>query len=137
MWDSTRVMAEQIAAGIRSVDEQVTVKLFNLAKTDKNDVITEVFKSKAILVGSPTVNNGILVAVAAILEEIKGLKFKNKKAGAFGSYGWSGEAVKILSERLRSSGFDVVNEGLRLTWAPDEESKKSCREYGKTFVQGL
>ncbi len=137
MWDSTRVMAEQIAAGIRDADDRVTVKLYNLAKTDKNDAITEVFKSKAILMGSPTVNNGILVSVAALLEEIKGLKFKNKKAGAFGSYGWSGEAVKIVSERLRDSGFEVVDEGLRLTWSPDEESKKSCRDYGKEFVQNL
>ncbi len=94
MWDSTRIMAEQIAAGIREADPAVTTKLYNLAKNDKNDVITEVFKSKAILMGSPTVNNGILVAVAGLIEEIKGLKFKNKKAAAFGSYGWSGEAVK-------------------------------------------
>ncbi|MFW2368555.1 MAG: anaerobic nitric oxide reductase flavorubredoxin [Desulforhopalus sp.] len=135
MWDSTRVMAEQIAAGIRSADDKVAVKLFNLSKTDKNDAITEIFKSKAILIGSPTVNNGILVAVAAILEEIKGLKFKNKKAGAFGSYGWSGEAVKILSERLLDSGFDIVNDGLRLTWAPDEESMQSCRDYGASFAK--
>ncbi|MEE4166514.1 MAG: anaerobic nitric oxide reductase flavorubredoxin, partial [Desulfocapsaceae bacterium] len=131
MWESTRVMAEQIAAGIRSADDKVTVKLFNLSKTDKNDAITEIFKSKAILLGSPTVNNGILVAAAAILEEIRGLKFKNKKAGAFGSYGWSGEAVKILSERLSDSGFEIVNDGLRLTWAPDEVSMQSCRDYGE------
>lgn len=137
MWESTRVMAEQIAAGIRDEDETVTVKLYNLAKTDKNDAITEIFKSKAILMGSPTVNNGILVAVAGLIEEIKGLKFKNKKAGAFGSYGWSGEAVKILSERLQNSGFEVVDEGLRLTWSPDEASKKSCRDYGRAFVQNL
>ncbi len=134
MWDSTRVMAEQVAVGIRCADEKVTVKLFNLAKTDKNDAITEIFKSKAILMGSPTVNNGILVAVAAILEEIKGLKFKNKKAGTFGSYGWSGEATKILSERLSDSGFEIINDGLRLTWSPDEESMQSCRDYGKSFA---
>ncbi len=137
MWDSTRIMAEQIAAGIKDANSTVTVKLYNLAKTDKNDAITEVFKSKAIIMGSPTVNNGILVSVAALLEEIKGLKFKNKKAGAFGSYGWSGEAVKILSQRLGDSGFDVVDEGLRLTWSPDEESKKACRDYGRAFVQNL
>ena len=137
MWDSTRVMAEQIASGIRSGDDKVTVKLFNLSKTDKNDAITEIFKSKAILLGSPTVNNGILVAVAAILEEIKGLKFKNKKAGAFGSYGWSGEAVKILSERLSDSGFDIINDGLRLTWSPDEESMQSCRDYGESFAKSV
>ncbi len=137
MWESTRVMAEQIAAGIRSADDSVTVKLFNLSKTDKNDAITEVFKSKAILLGSPTVNNGILVAVAAILEEIKGLKFKNKKAGSFGSYGWSGEAVKILSERLLDSGFEMINDGLRLTWAPDEASMQSCRDYGENFAGSI
>lgn len=137
MWDSTRVMAEQIAAGIRSADDNVTVKLFNLSKTDKNDAITEIFKSKAIILGSPTVNNGILVAVAAILEEIKGLRFKNKKAGSFGSYGWSGEAVKILSERLSDCGFEVINDGLRLTWSPDEESMQSCRDYGESFAKSV
>ena len=137
MWDSTRIMAEQIAAGIREGDDKIAVKLFNLAKTDKNDAITEIFKSKAILMGSSTINNGILVHVAALLEEIKGLKFKNKKAGAFGSYGWSGEAVKIMLERLENSGFETIDEGLRVTWAPDNESKLACREYGKAFVTGL
>jgi len=137
MWDSTRIMAEQIAAGIRENDDSVTVKLFNLAKTDKNDAITEVFKSKAILMGSSTINNGILVHVAAMLEEIQGLKFKKKKAGAFGSYGWSGEAVKIMLERLEKSGFDTIDKGLRITWAPDNESKLACRAYGKSFVKGL
>ncbi len=137
MWDSTRIMAEQIAAGIRESDEKTVVKLFNLAKTDKNDAITEIFKSKAILMGSSTINNGILVHVAAILEEIQGLKFKKKKAGAFGSYGWSGEAVKIMLERLEKSGFETIDQGLRITWAPDVESKAVCREYGKTFVENL
>ena len=99
------------------------MKLFNLAKSDKNDVITEIFKSKAILVGSPTINKGILVSVAGMLEEIKGLRFKNKKAAAFGSYGWSGESNKIISEKLTSAGFEIVDDGLKLLWNPDEESK--------------
>ena len=137
MWNSTRTMAEEIAAGIREADKQVAVKLYNLAKTDKNDVITEVFRSKAILLGSSTINNGILVSVAALLEEMKGLKFKNKKAGAFGSYGWSGEAVKLLSTKLTDAGFEVVNEGIRVIWAPGDEGATSCREYGKTFVDSL
>lgn len=134
MWNSTRVMAEEIAAGIGEADGGVTVKLYNLAKSDKNDVITEVFKSKAILVGSPTINNGILVSVAALLEEIKGLKFKNKKAGAFGSYGWSGESVKIIGRHLAESGFLVQDEGLRLTWAPDGQGRQECRAYGRSFA---
>jgi anaerobic nitric oxide reductase flavorubredoxin len=134
MWNGTRVMAENIANGIKEADKKVNVKLFNLAKTDKNDVITEIFKSKAILIGSPTINKGILVSVAGILEEIKGLKFKSKKAAAFGSYGWSGESIRILSEKLTSAGFETVDDGLKVLWNPDEESVAKCFEYGKNFA---
>jgi flavorubredoxin len=134
MWNGTRMIAEKIAYGIKEADNEVNVKLFNLAKTDKNDVITEVFKSKAILVGSPTINRGILVSVAGILEEIKGLKFKNKKAAAFGCYGWSGESVKIISAVLEESGFDVIDEGLRVMWNPDDEGITKCVEFGKRFA---
>jgi len=134
MWNGTRVMAESIANGIKEANHEVNVKLFNLAKTDKNDVITDVFKSRAILVGSPTINRGILVSVAGILEEIKGLKFKSKKAAAFGCYGWSGESTKIISESLKSAGFDMVDEGIRTMWNPDNESITNCTEYGKKFV---
>ena len=110
---------------------------FNLAKTDKNDVITEVFKSKAILVGSPTINRGMLVSVAGIMEEIKGLKFKDKKAAAFGCYGWSGESTKLISESLTEAGFDLVDEGLRAMWNPNDDSIIQCFEYGKNFAERL
>ncbi len=133
MWNGTRIMAENIASGISASNNEVNVKLFNLAKTDKNDVITEIFKSKAILVGSPTINRGILVSVAGILEEIKGLKFRNKKAAAFGCYGWSGESTKIISENLASAGFELVDNGIRAMWNPDNESLVKCIEYGKKF----
>jgi len=134
MWNGTRIMAEKIAGGIKEGDKAVNVKLFNLAKSDKNDVITEVFKSKAILVGSPTINRGILVSVAGILEEMKGLKFKNKKAAAFGCYGWSGESTKLISETLKVSGFEVVDDGIRALWNPDDEHTTKCFEYGKQLA---
>jgi flavorubredoxin len=136
MWDGTRRMAEAIAKGIVEADPTVAVKLFNIARSDKNDLIAEIFKSKAVLVGSPTINKGILSAVAAILEEMKGLKFMNKKAAAFGCYGWSGEAVKIISQHLSSAGFAVVDEGLRAMWNPDAKAMEICIEYGKK-VAGL
>ncbi len=137
MWNGTRLMAEKIAEGIKDSDDKVNVKLFNLAKSDKNDVITEVFKSKAILVGSPTINKGILVSVAGMLEEIKGLKFKNKKAAAFGSYGWSGESNKIISESLKTAGFEIIDDGIKVLWQPDQEGSAQCIDYGKAFVAGL
>ncbi len=110
MWDGTRKMAEAIARGISAEDKDVTVKIFNAARSDKNDIISEVFKSKAIMVGSPTINKGILSAIAGILEEIRGLGFKNKKAAAFGAYGWSGESVAMITERLQQVGSKLLME---------------------------
>lgn len=137
MWEGTRKMAEAIAEGIGKQDAKVEVKLFNVAKKDKNDIITEVFKSKAILVGSPTINKGILTAIASILEEIRGLSFKSKKAAAFGSYGWSGESVQMITDRLTEAGFDIVDEGMRIAWNPDEEAEKKCVDYGKELAKKL
>ena len=137
MWNSTRKMAEAIAEGIAQTDPSVTVKLMNAAKEDKNDVITEIFRSKAILVGSSTINNGHLHSIGGLLEMIRGLKFKNKKAAAFGSYGWSGESVAQLTKALTEGGFAIVNEGHRSLWIPDEEQLASCREYGRQFAESL
>jgi anaerobic nitric oxide reductase flavorubredoxin len=137
MWDGTRRMAEAIAKGITEADQAVAVKLFNVARSDKNDVITEIFKSKAILVGSPTINKGLLSAVSGILEEIKGLRFRNKKAAAFGAYGWSGESVKIISERLKEAGFQLLNDGIRATWNPDTESVNNCIRFGREIALNL
>lgn len=134
MWNGTRKMAEAITEGIRSKDKDVDVKLFNCAKRDKNDIITEIFKSKMVLVGSSTINNGILTAAAGILEMMKGMKFTNKKAAAFGSYGWSGESVKIITEQLKEAKFDVINEGIKELWNPDEEALERCREFGRNLI---
>ena len=137
MWNSTRKMAEAIARGISKAAPQTMVKLFNAAKEDKNDILTEVFSSKAVLVGSPTITNGFSYAIAGLLEMIKGLKLKGKKAAAFGSYGWSGEAAKQIGALLSEAGFEVVDEGVRTLWVPDEEALKACEEYGKAFAAKL
>jgi len=90
-----------------------------------------------VLLGSSTVNNGILTSIAGLLEEMKGLKFKNKKASSFGSYGWSGESVKIMNESLKNAGFEVVGDGIRALWTPDGEAEKACIEYGKNFISNI
>jgi putative flavoprotein len=137
MWQSTRKMAEAIAEGIHQASPNTTIKILNAVKNDKNDILVEVFKSKAILVGSPTINNGFSYAIAGILEMIKGLKFKNKKAASFGSYGWSGEAAKLIREFLEESKFAIVNDGIRVNWAPDQETIEQLREYGRKFVEEI
>lgn len=134
MWSGTRVMAEHIAKGITDADSKVNVKLFNCSKTDKNDIITEVFKSKAVLFGSPTINKGILTSMAGLLEEIRGLSFKDKKAAAFGSYGWSGESIRVLGELLEKAGFTMIDDGLKVLWNPTEKSKQQCSDFGRKIA---
>ncbi len=135
MWENTKKMAEAIVEGIKEADSEVMVKVYNISKTDKNDIITEVFKSKAILVGSSTINGGILSGVAGILEEIKGLLFMNKKAASFGSYGWAPKSVKIMNKTLEDSKFELINEGLTINWTPDEEGIKKSIEFGKEAAE--
>ena len=137
MWQSTRKMAEAIADGIREASPATTVKLFNIARDDKNDVLTEIFQSRAVLVGSPTINYGHSFAIAGLLEMMKGLKFKKKKGAAFGSYGWSGDAVKQLNALLTEAGFELVNDGIAKLWVPDNSALDDCREYGRLFAQAL
>ena len=137
MWDGTRKLAEGIAQGISEASPSTSVVVRNAAKTDKNDVITDVFRSKAVLAGSPTVNRGILNAMAGIMEEISGLRFKGKKAAAFGCYGWSGESPKLLYESLVKAGFELVDDGFKCLWEPDAAAVEAAREYGRLFAKRL
>ncbi|GLI20013.1 anaerobic nitric oxide reductase flavorubredoxin [Tepidanaerobacter syntrophicus] len=137
MWNETRRMAEAIAEGIRQTNQGITIKLFNSARSDNNDIITEIFKSKAILVGSPTVNRFVLHSTGGLLGVLKGLGLKNKKAAAFGTYGWSGEGVKIITEELQKAGFEIINDGIKLMWNPDKEGKQKCIEFGREIGEIL
>lgn len=137
MWDGTRALAEALARGVSDASPSTTVVAHCLSKFDKNDALTDVFRSKALLLGSPTINKGILTAVAGALEEMKGLKFKGKKAAAFGCYGWSGESVKLIAEGLKEAGFDLVDEGYKALWNPDADALKAAYEYGRAFAAKL
>lgn len=137
MWGATRRMAEAIAKGIKSEDQKTNIKLFNAANTDKNDIITELFKSKAVLFGCSTVNKGIMHASGGILEMIQGIGFKKKKGAAFGSYGWSGESLDILEEKIKAAKIDLVQEGIKVLWNPDEEAMEECVEFGRDFAKKL
>lgn len=137
MWKGTKMMAEAIADGIGRVSKNTALKLYNAGKTDKNDIVTEIFKSKAVLFGSPTVNKGILAPLSGMLHEVKGLAFKNKKAAVFGTYGWSGESVEVLGKMVEEAGFEVVQVGLKKMWSPDDANLADCREFGSEFASKL
>lgn len=90
-----------------------------------------------MVVGSPTLNNGLFPTVSDLLTYMKGLKPKNKVGAAFGSYGWSGEAVKLVTKELEEIGFDMITPGVRVQCVPDDKALDSCRELGKKIAAAL
>jgi len=134
MWNGTKKLAERISEGIGLADSDVVVKVHNLSKSDENDLITEIFKSKIVIIGSPTIAKSILHSVAGFIHLIKELNFKNKKAASFGCYGWSGESVKVIDDLMKSAGFEVITDGLRNQWNPDIDAEKAAVKFGKKIA---
>lgn len=135
MWEGTTALANAIASHINDLSPHTRVKVFNIAKTDKNEIMTDIFKSKAIAVGSPTVLNDVLSNVSGWMSFLKSLKFKNKKAAAFGCYGWSGESVKILQKDLAEAGFDVVDAELRVNWNPTQDDLDQAKAVAQALLE--
>jgi flavorubredoxin len=119
MWGSTEKIAKALANEI--THRGIPVKRFNLTTADYSDVITEAMKAKAILVGSPTLNNGLFPTVAEYLSYQKGLKPMNKVGLAFGSYGWSGQAVQEIANIMKETKIDVLDELIKIMYLPKPE----------------
>ena len=135
MWHSTEKMAKAVADGMES--QGVSVKIMNLKVEHRSDVMTEVLDAKGIALGCPTLNNGMLPRMAGFLQYMRGLRPTNKFGAAFGSYGWSGEAVKLMNKAMEEMKFELVHEGLRVKYVPDHEVLKQCVEMGKTLGKAI
>lgn len=135
MWHSTEKMAEAINEGILA--EGVPSRPMNLRAWHRSEIVTEVFDARALVVGSPTLNNGIFPTVADFLCYLKGLKPQNKIGAAFGSYGWSGEAVRQIEEELERMKIPRVQEGLRATFVPDGETIAACHAFGRAIGRAV
>ncbi len=135
MWHSTERMAEAIvdALGQEGVDAQP----MKLRSWHRSDIITEVLDAGAIIVGSPTLNNGLFPTVSDFLTYMKGLKPKDKIGAAFGSYGWSGEAVKLINKELEAMKFNLIDSGVKVQYVPDDKGIQACRELGRKIAQAL
>lgn len=133
MWQSTDKMARAIADG--ATLEGVKVKVMKLRANDRSDVMTEILDAGAVIVGSPTLNNGLFPTVADMLTYMKGLKPKNKLATAFGSYGWSGEAPRIIAEELKGMEMEIVAEPLKVKYVPDENALNTCQQLGREVAR--
>ncbi len=135
MYHTTRAMAEAIGRGIE--EEGVSYRIINAATRDKSDLNVEIFKANAVLIGSCTVNNTVSRPIAALLEEIKSLKIKNKLAAGFGAYGWSGEAHKKISKDLGDAGLTICAEPLGFRYKMSGPEVEQCVEMGRNIARQL
>ncbi|MCD4774557.1 MAG: flavodoxin domain-containing protein [Candidatus Aegiribacteria sp.] len=130
MWNSTRKMAEAIIEGL--TQEGVSSKLMPLRASHISDIAAEVLEASALIVGSPTINGRIFPSVAECMNYLGGLKPRNLIGAAFGSYGWSGEAVRELNTSLEGMKVELISEGLRTVYVPDKTVLEQSVNLGRT-----
>jgi flavorubredoxin len=131
MWNSTEIMAQEILRG--AADSGVEVSLFHLRRNEWSEIVKEVLENRAIIIGSPTLHNGMFPTVGGFLTYLMGLRPKNKLWATFGSYGWGGGAVKAVNEKLKSSGYEPV-ESLEVNFRPDGQDMAKCYALGQKIA---
>lgn len=135
MWHSTEEMAHAVSDGL--LEAGVSTNMVNLQVHHRSDVMTQVLGAKAVVLGSSTLNNGLLPRMAGFLMYMRGLKPTNKIGAAFGSFGWSGEAVGLMNTALEEMKIDVIEDGLKIKYVPDEEKLEECREMGRRIGKAV
>jgi flavorubredoxin len=135
MWHSTEKMANAIVDAL--AQQGVDARPMHLRKWHRSGIMTEVLDAGAIIVGSPTLNNGLFPTVSDFLTYMKGLKPQNKVAAAFGSYGWSGESVKLINSQLEEMNFDVIDPGVKIQYVPGQKDLEACYDLGVKIAKAL
>ena len=132
MWQATAKMARAIADGL--IDKGIEVKIFDIANSDRTEVIKEMLDARGLVFGSSTHDNNMLPNIAAFLELIKGIKPKNRVMSVFGSFGWAGGAIKEIETLLMEAGVKNLVAGVGVKFVPDETELKRCYELGSTLA---
>ncbi len=127
-YGNTKLMAENIKSGLEQ--KGIDVMMYDVSQVDIHSFLEDFERSDALILGSPTINGDALKPIHDILSSLATVKIKGMVGGAFGSYGWSGEAVKIISDRMKSIKFKAVEPGVRVRLIPTEEELAKCVEYG-------
>ncbi|MDR0548870.1 MAG: FprA family A-type flavoprotein [Deltaproteobacteria bacterium] len=135
MWHSTEFMARELTDALASLG--VEAKYQSLKNVHRSQAVTECYEAAAIVVGSPTINNQMYPSVADFLQYAKGLKFQNKIGASFGSYGWSGEAPKLIQAELATMGYALPSPEIRYRWVPLEKDLGPIRDLAKTLAEAI
>jgi len=132
----TKKMAETIAEGIRE-NIDCDIRVVDIEKILLGDLEEMIVRSNALLIGSPTINQNTVLPIYKMFSLLNPVRDKGKKAAAFGSYGWSGEAVQLIEEHLKQLKLDVVLDGMASRFSPEEEKAEKLKEFGRNFAAEL
>ena len=132
----TEEMANQLAKGLKKTTN-LTVELVDIENVLLGDLEEHMVKADGIIIGSPTINQNTLLPVYKLFSVINPIRDKGKPAAAFGSFGWSGEAVKLIEDHLRNLKLKVVGEGLTARFFPNSKETDHLISFGEEFVKVL
>jgi anaerobic nitric oxide reductase flavorubredoxin len=132
MWHSTERMTIPLMQGIK--DEGVDCKVIKLRASPMSAAIKEFWKARGCLIGTPTLNNIMFPTVAEFMTHLRGLRPQNRIAGAFGSYGWGGGAVKEAYEEFRRMGLELVEPGVQVLYKPSPDDENQCYNFAREFA---
>ncbi|MCF8302506.1 MAG: FprA family A-type flavoprotein [Bacteroidales bacterium] len=135
-YHKTGMMAEEIAAGIQKAGD-ITVDVCDIEHMSVGDLEAHITKCSGVLVGSPVINQNILLPVYKLFGVMTPIRDKKKLAASFGSYGWSGENANQINSNLKNLKLNLFNDGLFVKFTPTGEEKQQCREFGKAFGEAL
>ncbi len=135
MWHSTETMARAVAEGLQAGGARV--KVMPMSGAHRSDVATELLDAGALLAGSCTMNNRIFPTMADVLTYVGGLKPVNLIGAAFGSFGWSNNAIKELEQYLQNMQVEMVAETVRVNYVPTREDLLQCVALGRTVAETL
>ncbi|MFL0269055.1 FAD-dependent oxidoreductase [Candidatus Clostridium radicumherbarum] len=133
----TEEIAKKIAEGIKSQIKDAIIDLYNVIYNKQEEILDKIYEADAVLFGSPTINGDALEPIMELLIKMNPLVHGGKVAAAFGSFGWSGEAVPNIETRLKALRMKLVTPGLRINFKPDEEKLNKAYNFGETIAEKI
>ena len=135
-YHKTGFIAEKIGEGIREAGD-FDVEVIDIEKSSLGELDEQIARSAGIIVGSPTINQNILLPIYKLFALINPLRDKGKLAGAFGSYGWSGENRHMIESNLKNLKLNIFNEGIFVKFTPNSDEEEKCLQFGRSFAREL
>ena len=134
-YGNTAAMAKKVAEGVAAAG--LTPVLMNAVEVPTDRIVDELDESVGFLIGTPTLNSNLPHPILSLIGHLVVLNLRGKTASAFGSYGWSGEAIKMVQDILTAMRIKVSPEPIKFKMTPSAQDLDTCFAFGKKFAEGV